>query len=216
MSKIGFYESRESAGKLLSEAITKLNLKNPVILAIPRGGVQVAEAVAKKFDKPIYPLIVKKLPVPGNPEVGFGAVTQNGKIILYEELVKNLKLNEEEIKKISERIMKEMAHRSSVYGVLQDNQVKSADAIILDDGAATGYSLIAGIYSVKSMNPASITVALPVASKEAAIKIEPLVDNFICPLIDDTYYFAVASYYKEWFDLDENDIVNILKTSHKK
>jgi predicted phosphoribosyltransferase len=215
MENRGLYASREAAGKILAEYLLKLNLNKPVILAIPRGGVQVAEGISEILKKPIYPLIVKKLPVPGNPELGFGAITQDGNKVLNEEFVKDIGLDEEIIKTISMDVIREIVRRSEAYGVLKKENLESSDVIIVDDGAATGYSLIAGIKSLMSMNPETITVAVPVASKEAAKKLSLMADNFICPIVDDTYFFAVANYYKEWYDLDETDIANLLKSSAK-
>ncbi len=73
MDKAGFYYSREEAGNILADKIVELNLKIPYLLAIPRGGIQVAESISNKLKLPVYPVIVKKLPIPGNPEAGFGA-----------------------------------------------------------------------------------------------------------------------------------------------
>jgi len=216
MDKIRFYNSREEAGDILAEKIVALNLKKPCLLAIPRGGIQVAEGVSDKLKTPIYPIIVKKLPIPGNPEAGFGAIAEDGIKVLDEETVSYLGLNDETVEKISQSVIREIMHRSSIYGNADKEIVKSSDAIIVDDGVATGYSLIAAIKSVKGMNPASITAAVPVASKDAYDRILPLVDNFICPLVEETYFFAVANYYKEWFDLEEDEIVKILKNSREK
>ncbi|MDD3012524.1 MAG: phosphoribosyltransferase family protein [Candidatus Gastranaerophilales bacterium] len=216
MDKTGFYYSREEAGSILAEKIMELDLKKPCLLAIPRGGIQVAKGVADKLEIPIYPVIVKKLPIPGNPEAGFGAITEDGIKVLDEKTIAYLDIDEESIERISQNVVREVIHRSSVYGSADRELVKSSDAIIVDDGVATGYSLIAAIKSVKGMNPSSITAAVPVASKEAYKKIQSLVDNFICPLVDETYFFAVANYYKQWFDLEENKIIEILKVYREK
>ena len=78
MAQIEKYESKEAAGEILADEIAGLNLENPYILAVLRGGIQVAQGIADKFKIPINPLVVKKLPAPGNPEYGFGAITEDG------------------------------------------------------------------------------------------------------------------------------------------
>lgn len=216
MDRSGFFYSREEAGNVLAEKILGLNLNNPCLLAIPRGGIQVAEGISDKLRIPIYPLIVKKMPIPGNPEAGFGAIAEDGVKVLDDKTVNYLGISDEMIEKISQHVIREINHRSDKYGHMDRNIVKSSDAIIADDGVATGYSLIAAIKSVKGMNPKSITAAVPVASKDAYDKIRPLVDNFVCPLVEDTYFFAVANYYKEWFDLEEDEIKRILQESAAK
>jgi len=216
MNNEGFYNSREDAGRILADKIAELNLENPYLLAIPRGGIQVAECVSDKLKIPINPIVVKKIPIPGNPEAGFGAITEDGIKIMDDKAVSYMGISHEAIDKISEGIIKEVIHRANVYGRPDREKVRLSDVIIIDDGVATGYSLIAAITSVKGMKPVSITAAVPVASKFAYDKIVHMVDNFVCPLVDDTYFFAVASYYKEWFDLSEDQIKSIIGTSREK
>ena len=211
------YLSREQAGEvlasLLDELIKKSNLQKPYLLAIPRGGVQVAFPVAKKLNIPIHPFIVKKLPIPGNPETAFGAIAPDGTVVLDEETVKYLGLNDEIINKIAEKVREEINHRIKIYGCFKTEEIRSRDIIVVDDGIATGYSLIAALKSIKSMSPSSITLAVPVSAYDAYQKILPLVDNFVCPKIEKTPYFAVGFYYREWYDLSEEEIKNLLEKS---
>ncbi|OGI17242.1 MAG: hypothetical protein A2287_09360 [Candidatus Melainabacteria bacterium RIFOXYA12_FULL_32_12] len=211
MDNYKIYESREKAGEVLAEEISKLNLQKPYLLAIPRGGIQVAEAIADKLKIHIDPIIVKKLPVPGNPEAGFGAITADGKRVIDEETVSYLGLSEDQINRIANNVMQEIHHRIEVYGDINQKKVESSDVIIVDDGVATGYSLIAAIKSIKDMRPNSVTAAIPVSSGSAYEKFSRLTDHVICPLIERTYFFAVGNYYREWYDLTEEEIKSILK-----
>ncbi len=216
MVKIELYDSREAAGEILADELKKLNLSKPYILAILRGGVQVAEGIADKFHLPINPLAVKKLPAPGNPEYGFGAVTEDGTKVLNEKAVSYMGIKDEEIEKIAAAVVSEIQHRKEIFGGLDDEKIHESDVIITDDGIATGYSLIAGINTVKKRNPKSLTVAVPVSSQDAYIKIKKLADRIVCPLVSSEYYFAVASYYKEWFDLSEERIKSVLEEYKRK
>ncbi|EKE03339.1 MAG: hypothetical protein ACD_20C00214G0009 [uncultured bacterium] len=211
MDNLHTYQSREQAGRVLAEEISKLNLKKPYLLAIPRGGIQVAEAIADKLQIPINPIIVKKLPIPNNPEAGFGAVTIDGQKVLDKKTVSYLGLTEDEINSIANKVIQEMHHRIEVYGSINQKEVESSDAIIVDDGVATGYSLIAALTSVKNMNPNSITAAVPVSSGNAYEKFSKLANYVVCPLVENTYFFAVGGYYREWYDLSEEQIKSILK-----
>jgi len=210
------YESREDAGRILANEIEKLQLKNPVLVAIPRGGIQVAECIADRLKIPNYPIIVKKLPLPQNPETAFGAITENNDKILDEDLVEQLGLSEDQINTIANNVIKDIKHRACIYGNLKPEVVRSRDVIIADDGLATGFSLIAAIKSIKKMNPASITVAVPVSSETAYRRIMVYVDNLISPIVESTFYFAVSSYYKLWYDMPEDDIVFILDNYRNK
>lgn len=207
------YQSRESAGKILAEKILTLSLKSAYLLAIPRGGIQVAEGIADVLNIPIDALVVKKLPAPGNPEYGFGAVTEDGTAVLNDEAVSGLHLNENVIGYITQQVVQEIQHRKEIYGELDDGKISKSDVIIVDDGIATGYSLIAGINTVKKRKPKSITVAVPVSSYSAFSNIKGIVDNFICPIVSDEYFFAVGNYYEEWYDLSEEQIKEILDNS---
>lgn len=211
MAKREIYSSKESAGEVLAEEILKLKLEKPYILAILRGGVQVAKGIAEKLHIPVNPLIVKKLPSPGNPEYGFGSVTEDGTKVLNEEAVRYMGLNSETIEKIAEKVVLEIKHRKELYGGLDDEKIHESDVIIVDDGIATGYSLIAGINTVKKRKPRSLTVVVPVSAQDAYFKVREMTDNIICPLVSKDYFFAVASYYEEWKDLSEEELKAILK-----
>ena len=216
MSEIQKYDSREAAGEILADKIQELHLEKPYLLAIPRGGIQVAEAVADRLKIPINPLVVKKLPAPGNPEYGFGAITEDGTKILNEEAVGYLHLSPKIIEDISQKVISEIQHRKEYYGGLHDEKIHTSDVIIVDDGVATGYSLIAGIMTVQKRDPKSLWVAVPVSSENAYLKIKQIIKNVICPVVNGEYFFAVASYYKEWYDLQEEEIKNILENYRTK
>lgn len=211
MDNLRGYKSREEAGKVLATELSKLKLRNPYLIAIPRGGIQTAEAIADKLKIPINPIIVKKLPVPGSPETGFGAITADGSRVMNEEITSYLGLSQAEIDFISNNVIQEIHHRVEVYGNIKPEDVKGSDAIVVDDGIATGYSIIAALNSVRDMNPGSLTAAVPVSSESAFGKVSLYADRVICPIIDRTYFFAVGNYYQEWYDLSEDQIKSILK-----
>lgn len=210
MPELEQFHSRETAGEVLAEKIAKLNLESPHLLAIPRGGIQVAEAVADRLKVSIKPLVVKKLPAPGNPEYGFGAVTEDGTMVLNEKAVNTLFLTEDIIEKTAQSVVEEIQHRKEAFGGLDDEKIHNSNAIIVDDGIATGYSLIAGIETIRKRNPKSITVAVPVSAYDSYFRVKDMVDEIICPIVSDEMFFAVASFYEEWHDLSEGEIINIL------
>ncbi len=216
MDRMKIYESRETAGAILADKLMELKLEKPYVMAILRGGVQVARGIADSLKVPINPLVIKKLPSPTNPEFGFGAVTEDGTKVLNEKAVEYLGLDNEIIEKTAAKVASEIRHRKEVFGGLDDDAIQSSDVIIVDDGIATGYSLIAGINTVKKRNPGSLTVAVPVSAADSYHKVKKLADNIVCPVISDEYFFAVASYYKKWFDLSEDQIKAILENYRKK
>ena len=210
------YPSREAAGEILAQKLRSLNLNKPFLIAIPRGGIQVAEAIADEFKIPVNTIITKKLPIPESPEAGFGAISEEGEKILDEETASYLGLSDSDIEGISKKVIEDIKHRTQIYGSVDKNKVRSSDVIVVDDGVATGYSLIAALKSIRKMNPNSITAAVPVSSEEAYHKILRYADNVVCPLIARSVFFAVAAYYKEWYDLSETQIQKILKKYREK
>ncbi len=216
MQGIKNFISRKSAGEILAQKIKELNLNRPYLLAIPRGGIQVAEGIADSLKIPINALVVKKLPAPENPEYGFGAVTEDGTKVLNEEAVRNLQIGDNAIDNIARGIVSEIQHRKEVFGGLEDEKIHNSDVIIVDDGIATGYSLIAGIKTVQKRKPNSITVAVPVSFDSAYQAVKDMVDIVVCPIVSSGYFFAVASFYKEWYDLPEQEIVYILDSYREK
>lgn len=205
------FESRETAGKVLADKLEKTDVQSPVLLALPRGGIQVAEALADSLRVPIDIIVAKKLPLPAAEEVAFGAMTEDEINILNNELINTYGIDKAQLESIYERVNQDIKHRISVYGRLDESKVKGATAIIVDDGIATGSSLIAAIRRVKTLDPAKIIVAVPVSSKAAFDTIAGLVDEMIVPIVDDSTFFAVSRYYMEWGDLRETEIVDILQ-----
>ncbi len=210
MSYFSYFDSKESAGSILADELEKIKVTKPFLLAIPRGGIQIAEAIAERFNVPIQAIIAKKLPLPLYPEVAFGAMTEDEINIINEEMVKDYGITKEILNEIYTRVNKEIKHRIEAYGRFDMQQVNNAEVIIIDDGVATGSSLIAAIKRVKSMKPSRLIVAVPVSTQTAYEIIKPTVDTFISYIVDSTPYFAVSRYYKEWKDLSEKEIIDVL------
>ncbi len=215
MSYFDYFESKEKAGEILADELEKIKVKKPFLLAIPRGGVQVAEAVAERFEVPINTIIAKKLPLPLYPEVAFGAMTEDEINILNKQMMKDYGISEKELKEIYNRVNEEIKHRIEAYGRFEKEDVKGAQAVIIDDGVATGSSLIAAIKRVESMQPSKLIVAVPVCTQNAYEKIKPMADVFISHIVDANPYFAVSRYYKEWKDLSEKEIIDVLNKYKK-
>jgi putative phosphoribosyl transferase len=216
MNKYRFYLNRYDAGEKLAQELTKFKFQDPLLIGIPRGGIEIAEPIADKYQIPIHAMVLKKLPVPGNPEAGFGAITEDGTKVLNDKMLAYLNLTEAEIERISQSIIEEIKQRTDIYGSIQRPDIEGRNIIVADDGIATGYTLIAAIKSLQNMHPLSLTLVVPVSSKQAYEKISPMVERIICPIVDDPGLFAVANYYKEWYDLPARDIKKIIETYHQK
>lgn len=211
------FQDRRHAGEFLAEGLREYSRADLSILAIPNGGVPVAFPIFEKFHKEhrgieFHLLIVRKIPIPYNTEAGFGAITMDGTMILNEPLVARIGLTDRQIQAQAASVLQEMKERLRIYG-LQDQEfhLKNRIALLIDDGLASGYTMIAAIESIKKYTPSQIIVAIPTAPKSSIDRLAPLVDKIICLNIRDTMYFAVADAYKNWYDLEFEEVQSLLK-----
>ncbi|NHI94691.1 MAG: phosphoribosyltransferase [Candidatus Lokiarchaeota archaeon] len=211
-NEIGIYENRYHAGKVLANFLTKYK-ENAVIYCIPNGGVPVAEELSEALHIPYDLLIVRKLKIPNNPEAGFGAVTIDESITLNEELLKYIPISQASIDLEVKKTIENIKTRIKLYKGSNDFlNVKDKNVILTDDGLASGYTMISGIKSIRKMNPNKIIVAIPTASMSSIEKVEKLVSELYCPNVRGTP-FAVASAYNNWYDLDDDEVLELLKNS---
>jgi putative phosphoribosyl transferase len=207
------WENREQAGIELAKKLAKLKLKKSetIVLAIPRGGVPIGAVVAKQLGVPLSLILVRKIPIPWAPEAGFGAVGPDGSIYLNKKLVKRLGLNDEKIQRLVLIVLNEIRRRLRVYKSAKIPHVKDKTVIIVDDGLASGYTVIAAIKTVAKVKPKSIIVAVPVASVSAFKEVGRYADKLIALIIDKSKIFAVANWYQEFPDLTDEQVIDYLK-----
>jgi len=210
------FKDRADAGKKLAERLAEYKGRNVVVLAVPRGGIPVGIEIASFLNCPLDILIVRKIPVPQEPEAGYGAVTEDGTIILNEPMVRYLGLRRENIHMQAEEVRQELLRRSTLYRkVLPPAQIAGRTAILTDDGLASGYTMLAAVRSLKNKQASGVVVAVPVASGSAFELIKPEVDDLVCLKVAWTSWFAVASYYRNWYDLSDNDVIAYLEKWQK-
>ena len=212
------YKDRTEAGSLLvDEILTKYygSLENPVVLAIPQGGVVVAEPIAETLKAPLEIIIPRKIGAPFNEEFAIGAITEDGDILLNEDLTQNdmdrlgitdeyiYKEAKEELKKIEERKKKFIGDRQRIP--LNDKNV-----IIVDDGVATGLTMKAAILSVRKEAPNSIILAVPVIPFDRVDEFQNLVDDLIALQTPKNFY-AVGQFYEDFHQISDEEVIQILK-----
>lgn len=206
------FRDRADAGKRLAERLKQYHHSGVVVFAIPRGGVPVAIEVAGKLGAHLDIVIPRKIPIPFNPEAGYGAVSEEGIIVLNEPLVKQLRLSKRQIERQAEEVRAEIERRGAIYrSKLVVPSVGGKTAILIDDGLASGFTMIAAIKSMQQRKAARIVVAVPVASRTAYDLVKPLADDMICLVVTRTYPFAVASFYRYWHDLTDEEVIEYLE-----
>ena len=205
------FRDRVHAGELLASKLKPYIGKDSIVLAIPSGGVPIGSTIAKELGLQMDLIIVRKLPIPYNTEAGFGSMSWNGEVKLNEKLVEQLELSDPEIDSIIRDVKSELDKRMEIFrGNRPFPELKGKTAIIVDDGLASGYTLLAAISSVKKLSPARIIVAVPTASKNAVDLLAPYVDEIFCLNIRETKIFAVADAYQEWHDLTQQEVLKLL------
>jgi len=178
-----------------------------IVLAIPSGGVPVGYCLSKRLEAPLEIILVRKIPIPGNPEAGFGAVALDGTIVLNTILVQELGLTKKMINLLAEDRLKEIRIRAEKFNAGRPPpDLTGKEIILVDDGLASGYTMLAAINSVKKQNPKHVTVAVPTAHDEALKLVSPHVDEVYCLNIRTGPFYAVADAYKRWYDLDDGEV----------
>jgi putative phosphoribosyl transferase len=203
---------RDDAGLRLAQALEQFRDKDAIVLAIPSGGVPVGLAISSRLKLPIDLLIIRKIPVPGNPESGFGAVSLEGDIVLNEPMVRMLGLSQAEIEELAEPVKEELETRNRVFrGARPEPAMNGRIVILVDDGLASGYTMMTAVRAVRRRMPSKVVVAVPTASASIIRLLAPEVDLIVCPNVRSGYSFAVADAYRNWYDLDREEVVNLLK-----
>ena len=206
------FKNRSDAGCLLSQKLSSYKGTDSIILLIPSGGVPVAFEIMQALSLPIDLIIVRKIQIPDNPEAGFGAMAPDGEVILNRNLLNQIGLTREEITLQIRKTEDIITRRNHVFR--KDKPfppIENKNAFLVDDGLASGYTMRAAINFIKKRSPVKIIVAVPTASKKTVDSILPEVDELVCLNIRSGYPFAVADAYEDWYDLTDEEVLEILK-----
>lgn len=205
------FRDRDHAGEVLAEVLKAYKGLDVTVLAIPSGGVPVGYAVARGLDAPMDLVIVRKVQIPYNPEAGFGAVTADGTAFLNEPLIRHLNLSPEQVENQISKAMKAVERRNERFrGDRPPPALEGRMAIIVDDGLASGFTMLAAVASARKLNPAKVVVAVPTAPMDSLRRVAPHVDELYCLNVRDDLYFAVADAYLRWHDLEEEEVLAYL------
>jgi putative phosphoribosyl transferase len=209
------FSDRVEAGRRLAE-LYEGPRHEVVVLGIARGGVAVGYPVAIDLKAALDVVTARKLPIPWSPEMGFGAVAPDGSTVLNERLLPALGLSREEIEGIEREVLGEVRRRERVYrGGLAQADVEGKNVILVDDGLATGYTMVSSIEMVKNQKASRITVAVPVSPRDTARRIEPMVDRLLVIHTAGSGPFAVASFYEDFHDMEDDEVLEYLRKANR-
>ena len=206
------FDNRNDAGRQLATKLTEYQGQPVVVLAIPNGGVPVAMEVASALKADLNLVICRKIPLPLTPEAGFGACADDGTIILNEEIAKRVGLSRQQIEYEASKVRAEIKRRSILYeGDRPLVTVSGKTVIIIDDGLASGITMRAAVESVRRRHPKEIVVAVPCASALAVEQVKKVADRVVVCAKGSMPIFAVADFYRQWYDLTDDEVIRNLK-----
>ena len=206
------FENRYDAGRKLAEKLIEYANKSAVVLGIPNGGVAVALGVALALGADFDLVISRKIPLPLSPEGGFGSLTDDGTLILNEEVVKKAGLTQPQIDYQVSQVRANIKERSLLYH--KDRlplTISGRTVIIVDDGLASGYTMKAAIDSIRRRRPEKIVAAVPVGPEHVVDEIRKVADRVVVCAVGTGLVFYVADYYRYWYDITDSEVLSCLK-----
>jgi putative phosphoribosyl transferase len=210
------FEDRRDAGRLLGGKLMRYKGAGALILAIPSGGLPVAAETAKALTIPLDIIVVRKVQIPFNPEAGFGAMGPDGAVILNEALMGRLMLTEEAVKAQIKKTAEVIRTRERLFrGGKPFPPCRDRSVIVVDDGLASGYTMLVALKYIKRKMPARLIAAVPTGPETTIKQIMAETDEVVCLNVRSGISFAVADAYRNWYDLRDEDVLAILKDQRR-
>ena len=210
------FKDRKHAGILLARRLLKfkLNLKNTIVAAIPRGGVAVGLEVADLLNAAIFPLVIKKIGAPQNPELAIGACASFGKPVWDRWLIADLNISADYLKKELLNKKREALAREKFLNVrISPAKFKDKQVIIVDDGLATGQTVIAASKIIRAFGPKELILAVPCGSPGVIEKVGKDYDKVIC-VFQTADYWAVGQFYKDFAPVSDSEVKEMLSVKN--
>ena len=212
------FADRKTAGRQLSQRLQYLRHEEPVVLALPRGGVPVGFEIAEGLDAPLDIVLVRKIGVPWQPELALGAVVDGADphVVINDSLAAELAIDESYIKSETARQLGEIERRRKLYlGDRPPVPLAGRTVIVVDDGIATGSTVRTALRAIRNAGAGKIVLAVPVAPRDALDELRGEVDEIICLSIPRPF-IAVGAHYAEFAQLADADVILLLEERHKR
>lgn len=209
------FRDRREAGRQLAERLALLQLTDPVVLGLPRGGVPVAAEIAAALEAPLDVLLVRKLGAPYQPELAIGAVvaTDRTQVVLNEDIVARLRLTPADIDAETDRQLALLDKRRSLYRAARVPQpVEGRTVIVVDDGAATGATLRVALKGLAQQRPQRLVAAVPVASEFAVDLLKREADAVVTIRVP-RIFGAVGAFYRDFSEVSDDEVVALLEAA---
>lgn len=210
-----FLDRRDAGEQLAHQLAAYRGMANLIVLGLPRGGVPIAYEIAEALDAPLDVFLVRKLGLPGNEELAMGAIASGGTRVMNDELIELLGIGRPHIDAVVLREQRELARREAAYrGSRPPPMLRNHTVILVDDGIATGSSMMAAVEAVHSQEPAQIVVATPVVAYETRYRMLPYVDDFVCVVAPFTLG-GVAAWYGDFRQTTDDEVKRLLRAGQR-
>lgn len=208
------FRDRHEAGKRLAARLVQYgNRSDVLVMAIPRGGVPVAYEVAAALAAPLDVVVVRKLGLPGQPELAMGAIASGGVRVLNPDVVRALRIPDRIVDSVAAQETVELERRERTYrGTTPGMDPSGLTVILVDDGLATGSSMRAAIAALRVRRAASVVVAVPVGPRSTCREITNLADDFVCPN-QPALFEAVGQWYEDFAQTTDEEVRQLFQSS---
>ncbi|HEX5165813.1 MAG TPA: phosphoribosyltransferase [Thermomicrobiales bacterium] len=211
------FKNRADAGRVLAGMLSKYAAQpDAIVLALPRGGVPVAYEVAVALGLPLDIFLVRKLGVPGHEELAMGAIASGGVRVLNDDVVGPLNIGPTTIERVAAREQQELERREAAYrdGRPRPN-LRGRTVILIDDGLATGSTMLVAIRAIKQQQPARIVAAVPTAAPSVCAEIGREADEIVCAMTPEPFY-AVGLWYDDFSETTDDDVRRLLQLASRR
>lgn len=205
------FENRHDAGRRLAAELGEYSDQSVVVLAIPNGGVPVALEVASALKTDLDLIICRKIPILVSPEGSLGAAADDGTVILNEEAVKRIGFSRQQLEYEINKVRAEIKQRSLLYkGDRLPVRATGKIVILIDDGLASGFTMMAAVESLRRRRPKEVVVAVPVASAMAVKQVEKVADRVVTCTTGFMPKFYLSDFYRYWHDVSDDEVMRYL------
>ncbi len=212
-NRTAVFSSREHAGEILSEMLMQYKNTEAVVFAIAAGGVPVGAVIASKLQLPLDTAVVSKITLPWNTEAGYGAVAFDGTVRLNEDMISRIGLKKEVIEAGIEQTRNKVRKRVAEFrGGKPPVQVAGRPAVLVDDGIASGFTMLVAVEALRKAGVNRIIVAVPTANLDSVEFVLPNVEEVYCANLRSEWAFAVADAYQHWSDVSEGEVMELLSS----
>jgi putative phosphoribosyl transferase len=205
------FRDRKDAGRRLAEMLKERELHDPLVLAIPRGGVVTGAMLAQELGAELDVVLSRKLRAPGQPELAIGAIPEDGCVYLNPHILEILDVRDEYLAQERRHQLTEIARRKKLFRSIRPRAtIAGRSVIVTDDGIATGSTMIAALQTIKSQNPREVFVAVPVASPDRLDEVRHWCEEIICLLAPEAFW-AIGPFYEDFTQIEDGEVIELLR-----